>query len=282
MISNSPAEVSQEMITHGLRELGLDRTSSVLVHASLRSFGHVTGGAASVCRALTDVCGTIVVPSGTWDLTGLPAPPGLVRPHNAFYNAESWEDFDRQLAAVVPFSADLPIDQWLGAIPEALRTGFPHVRGNHPLFSFLAVGSHAEQVISAERSDWPLGPIEELEHLEGDVLLLGVGHQANTTMHLAEQQLGRSRFYRYAKVADGVWGEYPHVSGESHRFDDIEPQLLPHTTEVMIGNCRARRISIRAVLETTGRLIREDPAALLCDDPECRCGAALQQRLLHQ
>lgn len=282
MISTAPTDVTQEMITAGLRELGLDRTSSVLVHASLRSFGHVTGGAATVCRALTEVCGTVMVPSGTWDLTGLPAPPGLVRAHNAFYTADSWEDFDRRLAAAVPFAPDLPVDAWLGAIPEALRTGFSHARGSHPLFSFLAVGDHGEELINGEHSDWPLGPIDELDRLNGDVLLLGVGHQSNTTMHLAEQRLGRSRFYRYAKVADGVWGELPNVSGESHRFDVIEPHLRQYTTEIMIGNCRARRIPVRAVLATTDRLVRADPAALLCADPECRCGAALQQRLLHR
>ncbi|HEY6740618.1 MAG TPA: aminoglycoside N(3)-acetyltransferase, partial [Actinopolymorphaceae bacterium] len=62
-------------------------------------------------------------------------------------------------------------------------------------------------------------------------------------------------------------------------FDDIEPELASVTTEVRIGSCRARQISVNDVLTSTDRVVRADPAALLCDDPSCRCGAALQQRL---
>ena len=112
------------------------------------------------------------------------------------------------------------------------------------------------------------------------MLLLGVDHDANTTIHLAEQYLGRSRFYRYARTADGLWMEFPNIPGESHRFDDIEPFLRPATKEVQIGRARVRLLSKDAIVAATQRLIVDDPGALLCsDDPECRCAAALQQRL---
>lgn len=52
-------------VAAGFRSLGLDESSCVVVHPSLRSFGHVDGGAEAVCRTLVDVCGTVVVPSGT-------------------------------------------------------------------------------------------------------------------------------------------------------------------------------------------------------------------------
>lgn len=270
--------VSTGGIADGLRQLGLSRSSSVIVHASLRSFGHAIGGAEAVCRALVEVCGTVMVLAATWD-TGVPAPPGLVRPNNAFYNAETWERFDDLLARAVPFSADLPISRWIGRIPEALRQHPTHVRSTHPMLSFAALGRHARELVDGQRLDWPLGPIEVLADLDGDVLLLGVTHTSNTTIHLAEQHLGRSRFHRYAKAAPGVWMELPNVSGESHRFDEIEPELAPVTREVRIGDCQARRIPVRDVLAVTTRLVTADPAALLCEDPDCRCGAALQQRL---
>jgi aminoglycoside 3-N-acetyltransferase len=273
------AVVTEDQIAEGLGRLGLGSTSAVLVHASLRSFGRVAGGAEAVCRALVGTCGTVMMPSGTWDLTGVPAPPGLVRPHNAYFNADTWAAFDDALESAVPFTPDLPVDRWLGRISETMRLGFPHERGTHPLFSFLAVGCHARRLIEAQRLDWPLGPIEALAELGGHVLLLGVGHTSNTTIHLAEQHLGRSRFYRYAKVAAGAWTELPNVSGESHRFDEIEPALRPVTTEVRIGDCRARLIAVEDVLTCATRLIVNDPAALLCSNQDCRCGAALQQRL---
>lgn len=148
-------------------------------------------------------------PSGSWDLTGVPVPPGLVRPNNAVLAAESWADFDQQLARAVPYAADLPVDRELGRIAETFRLEFDHERGTHPLFSFLAVGEHAQLLIGERSLGDPLAPIEQLHRLDGDVLLLGVTHTSNTTIHLAEQQLGRSRFYRYAKAAEGVWMELP-------------------------------------------------------------------------
>lgn len=271
--------VTREAIVQGLGALGLDRSSAVIAHTSLRSFGQVDGGADTVCAALLETCGTALLPSGSWDLTGVPAPPGLVRPNNAAHVAESWQEFEQSLAAATPFSLDLPVDRWLGVVPETMRRNHPHVRSPHPLFGFLAVGDRAEQLIAASRADFSLGPLDALAELGGEVLLLGVDHTSNTAIHLAEQRLGRSRFHRCAKVDDGVWAEFPNISGESHRFDEIEPALAPFTTETKIGQCRARRIAIADVLATTERLITADPTALLCQDADCRCGAALRQRL---
>ncbi len=270
--------VTQEQIATGLRSLGLDSSSAVIVHASLRSFGTVEGGAPAVCQALVDVCGTVLTTAGTWESTGLPAPPGLVRPLNAFTPAATWVEFDAALEEAHPFSYDLPVDRYLGRIAETFRQSFARERGPHPLFSYLAIGRHAADLIAAQRLDRPLGPLEVLADLDGHVLLLGVGHTSNTTIHLAEQRLGRSLFYRYAKTAPGVWAEFPNVSGESHRFDDLEPALAPKTTEVLIGDCRARLIAVRDVLEATGAAVCADPAALLCEDPACeRCADAARQ-----
>ncbi|MEU4287906.1 AAC(3) family N-acetyltransferase [Kribbella sp. NPDC026596] len=247
------------------------------MHSSLSSFGYVDGGAEAVCHALTSVCGTLLLPGGTWDLTGVPAPPGLVRPDNAYPMAESWPEFDEKLSKATSFRMDLPVDRWLGRIPDTFRLAHSPLRTSHPLFSYLAAGPDAERLLAAQRLDWPLGPIEALD---GDVLLIGVDHTTNTTMHLAEQFLGRSRFYRYAKTAEGVCTELPNIPGDSHRFDAIEPELRSATKEVRIGRARIRRIPKDAVLAVTTRLILDDPAALLCtDDPACRCAAALNQRL---
>jgi aminoglycoside 3-N-acetyltransferase len=250
----------------------------VIAHSSLKSFGHVEGGADAVARALVDVCGTVLVPAGTWDLTGIDPPPCLHRPMNAYEPSPTWAEFELKLSEATAFSLDLPIDRWLGTIPEALRLSQPHERSTHPLFSYAAAGAYATHLLDAQKLDWPLGPIEELANLDGSVLLLGVTHTSNTTIHLAEQQLGRSRFYRYAKI-EGSWLELPNIPGASHRFDALEPDLRPHTREVFIGNCQARVIPVREVIAATRNRILADPRALLCDhDPACRCAAAYEQR----
>jgi aminoglycoside 3-N-acetyltransferase len=273
------ALVTEGLITEGLQALGLTEASLVIVHASLGSFGTVQGGAATVCRALVACCGTVLVPAGTDDLTRVPAPPGLLRPHNAIRTAATWDEFNQAVARAVPYADDLPIDRELGRIPEAVRRLLPHRRSTHPLMSYVAVGRHAEELVQAQRLDWPLGPLEALAGLGGDVVLLGVSHTVNTMIHLAEQRLGRSCFYRYAKLAQNVWGELPNIPGQSHGFDGLEPALIKATQEVRIGACRARRIAAADVLVAAERRILADPAALLCNDPECRCFAALQQRL---
>ncbi len=270
--------VTGATVSEGLRALGLNGDSIVIVHASLSSFGEVEGGAAAVAKALTGIAGTVVVHAGTWDLTGLPCPPGIDRPDNAAERAASWAEFDAAMQAAAPYSLDLPIDRSLGAIPEALRTGFDHVRGPHPLRSLLAIGQHASEIIARQRLDSLLGPIEAVAELDGDVLLLGVDHRTNTAIHLAEQQLGRSCFYRHAKLQQGVWAELPNVPGSGCRFDDIEPWIRGKTSEAQIGNCRARLVKVRCVLEAATELILSDPGALLCDDANCRCAASLRQR----
>lgn len=271
-----------EGIASGLFRLGLDRRSSVVVHASLRSFGHVDGGAGTVVAALRRVCGTVLMMAGSDDLTRVLAPPGLFRPNNAYGNAGSWQEFDDSVQAAVAYRPDLPVSPWLGAVAESLRTTPGAVRGPHPLISFAAVGDRATDLIGHERLDFPLGSLDRLAELDGDVLLLGVGHTSNTTIHLAEQRLGMGRFYRYARHCSGLWLELPNVSGESHRFDRIEPLLARRATETMIGQCRVRRIRVRDVLEVATKTIVADPSALLCDDPECRCEAALRQYEAHQ
>jgi len=271
--------VTESDIIYGLKTLGLKSSSAVMVHSSLRSFGKVVGGAYTVCQALLSTGATLLLPAGSWDMTGVPAPPGLLRPWNAVGTASTWQAFDEAVSRAVPFSDHLPIDKELGIIPETMRRTFPHLRSRHPLMSYIALGTHAQPLIEAQRLYWPLGPLEALAEQQGDVLLLGVTHTSNTAIHLAEQHLGRSRFYRYAKVADQVWMELPNIPGQSHRFDDIKPAIREASQEVMIGSCRAQRIPIQEVLAAAERLILANPAALLCDDHGCRCFAALQQRL---
>ncbi len=272
--------ITQQEIISGLQKASLHKKSAVIVHSSLRSFGYVEGGASTVCRALLATCGTLLLPATSYHLTRIPAPPGLIRPYNAVNVANTWDEFDNACANAIAFSLDLPISREQGIIPETMRREFSPHRSSHPLMSYIAIGEHAQELLAAQRLDWPLGPIEALAQRGGDILLLGVSHTSNTAIHLAEQLLGRACFYRYARGSEGTWMELSNIPGDSHHFDDIEPFCAPFTEEVMIGKCRARRIAISDLLAITQKLIMEDPKALLCDDKACRCFAAYQQRLL--
>jgi aminoglycoside 3-N-acetyltransferase len=273
--------VTEHDIADGLRELGLDRSSSVVVHSSLRSFGRVEGGAETVCRALTSVCGTVVMPAFTFDACGLPfAPPGTERPHNAFPSAENWDAFDAAVRQAAPWCVNTPIDEDIGAIPEAFRRMPDVQRSPHPLVSWIATGDTAHEVLSAQTLASPLAPLDVLENRDGDVLLLGVGHWANTTIHLAEQRCGRSRFWRFGVIDDGVWVELPNIPGDSSAFARLDNALSPDAA-VWIGGCEARRYTMRNLCAVVETLIASDPAALLdlVHPGDERTEAAYRQRL---
>ena len=77
----------------------------------------------------------------------------------------------------------------LGVVPELFRTWPGAVRSAHPAFSFAAVGPRAEYLTAdhpLEQDCGDLSPLGKLYELDGHVLLLGVEHWNNTSLHLAE------------------------------------------------------------------------------------------------
>lgn len=69
--------------------------------------------------------------------------------------------------------------------PGVLRSNSPH--------SFAAYGPWAAEITSPHPPEIPNGPespVGRVYDLDGDVLLLGVDHSANTTIHLASAILG--------------------------------------------------------------------------------------------
>ena len=66
------------------------------------------------------------------------------------------------------------------------------VRSNHP-FAFAAAGPQAEWITSTPLPlppHTPDSPVGRVHAFDGQVLLLGVGHDANTMLHLAELLAG--------------------------------------------------------------------------------------------
>ena len=77
----------------------------------------------------------------------------------------------------------------LGVVPELLRTWPGARRSAHPAFSLAAVGPQAEYLTEGhalEEDSGDRSPLGKLYELDGHVLLLGVDHWSNTSLHLAE------------------------------------------------------------------------------------------------
>jgi aminoglycoside 3-N-acetyltransferase len=82
--------------------------------------------------------------------------------------------------------------RWMGRIAEVVRTWPGARRSTHPQVSFAAVGPLAEQITAGHALDEMLGehsPLARVYEFDGEVLLLGVGHDSNTSLHLAEYRV---------------------------------------------------------------------------------------------
>ena len=176
-----PATV--ESLSTDLPALGVAPGMVVLLHSSLSALGWVCGGAVAVILALERVLGeqgTLVMPTHSGDLSD-PAPwqnPPV---------PEAWWDVIRE--TMPPYDPDLTPTRGVGVIPETFRKQRGVLRSGHPRVSFAAWGARAREITEGHSLDFELGeesPLARVYDLDGRVLLLGVGHANNTSLHLAE------------------------------------------------------------------------------------------------
>ena len=249
-------------LLEGLRILRLGE-APVIVHSSLKSFGHVEGGAQTVISALAAVFETVVVPTFTYKTMITP----MVGPANNGISYGSGTDQNRMAEFFTP---DMPADPLMGIIPETLRKHPGARRSDHPIQSFA--GFNAGKVLAAQTFADPLAPLGALEKAGGWVVLLGVDHTVNTSIHYAEKLAGRRTFIRWALTPKGVV-ECPHFPGCSAGFQAIAPDLVRFTRRVRIGEALIQAVPIKAIFKAVIARIKNDPLALLCQQEDCeRCG----------
>lgn len=247
----------------GLFKLGLSHTS-VIAHASLKAFGQVAGGAETLLRATLDSVWALVMPTFTYK-TMITPETGPVN-NGLTYGGEG--DLNRMAE---PFTPDLPADRMMGVLPEALRRHPRAHRSLHPILSFA--GIHADPFLAAQSIQNPLGPIGALAEADGWILLLGVDHTVNTSIHYAERLAGRTQFLRWALLPDRIV-ECPGFPGDSAGFDAIAPELVDQSRQVTIGQATVRALPLRGLIEVVDARLRADPLALLCDRSDCeRCNS---------
>lgn len=181
-----PLCTRNDLVTQ-LRDLGIKRGETLLVHSSLSSIGFVNGGAETVVSALLDVLGddgTLVVPAfscGNSDPSTWGVPPVSLDV------AESWWPSIRE--SIPPYDPATTRTLAVGLIPETVRTWPGALRSGHPQVSFAAIGAKAAHITSTHDLECCFGersPLATLEALQARVLLLGVGYHRCTCFHLAE------------------------------------------------------------------------------------------------
>ena len=184
-VARSERPVSLESLIADLSALGLQSGDIAFVHTSVSALGWVCGGAVTVIQALLAALGpqgTLVMPAHSG---------GLSEPRN-WQNPPVPPDWWSFIRATMPaFDLRITPTGGIGATAELFRTWPGVSRSDHPTSSMAASGPRAEEILREHPLDDPLGdrsPLGRLYELQAKVLLLGVGHDSNTSLHLAERR----------------------------------------------------------------------------------------------
>lgn len=260
--------VTIENIRQAVQNLNLSN-KPVCIHASLRSFGWVKGGPLAVVDGfLAEGC-TVVVPTFSYDLQ-VPPPEGMRLPRNGCDYDAAEETTSGNNRIYTPKSTAFSRED-MGAVPAAVLAMPRHVRGNHPLNSFAAVGPLARDLISTQEPMDVYGPFKALAEANGSVAMMGVGLNRMTLLHLAEQMAGRTLFRRWANGPDGQ-PMAVEVGSCSEGFVNLAPSLAPVMTEKKVGESVWRVYPVKETLEIAAREIRVIPRITHCADARClRC-----------
>lgn len=246
------------------RKLEIERNRPVIAHVALSAFGEVHGGEDTLLGALLMSFNTLVMPTFTYKTMVIPE---VGPPENAITYG-SGKDTNRMVEF---FQPEMPADPLMGRTAETLRRHPKARRSSHPILSFAGV--NADEALNAQTRDQPLTPIYTLRNGEGWVLLLGVDHTVNTSIHYAEWVAGRKQFVRWALTPQGIvaCAGWP---GCSDGFLAVAPRLDGVTRRVQVGQAEVQAIPLADLTEVVCAMIGEDPQALLCARPDCeRCNA---------
>jgi aminoglycoside 3-N-acetyltransferase len=237
-----------------LATLGVRPGDVLLMHSSYRSLGGVAGGPQAVVQALLDALGpdgTLVVPTHNAENTD---PADWQHPP---VPEDWWEPIRHEAPGFDP--ARTPASRWMGRLAELVRTWPGALRSTHPQVSFAALGPHAAQVVDGHRLDDGLGdssPLGVVNRLDGKVLLLGCGHNSNTSLHLAEwRQPDPPRHETGSSIrqSDGTgrWTTWTDVAEDEEDFDVIgaEFEATGAVVKGRVGRSTARLMSQRRLVD---------------------------------
>jgi aminoglycoside 3-N-acetyltransferase len=240
-----------------LRQLGVEPGDKLLVHSSLRLLGWVKGGADAVIDAVLSAVGetgTVMMPAFTF-------PPV--------------EIFD-------PTSSPTT----MGAIAEAFLKRPGVIRSIHPTHSVSVWGAHKDRLAAEHETATALGvgsPVHQILAEGGDIILLGVGHWANSAVHVAEAiarvpylDIPYSDHYAHpltVRLPGGSFKEFPPKEnpGCSINFTAVEQPLKRHGLIAYHrqGTALVQRVSGKGLLDLISKMLLTDPLFLLCSWELC-------------
>jgi aminoglycoside 3-N-acetyltransferase len=242
-VGNQIYVVSHDELVAQLLGLGVKPGGVLLVHTSFSKVAPVEGGPRGLIAALQGAVGskgTLVMPSMTDD---------------------DDHPFDSKTTSCLGMGV---VADTFWRIPGVVRSNNPH--------AFAAVGPQAAHITTEHPVDVPHGlnsPVGRVYELDGQVLLLGVGHDADTTVHLAEAMASvRYRRPKYATVLSSGQPTRFHYSEIDHccqsfGFMDQWLDAEQRQQRGCVGHATARLAWSRDIVQVALRRLRKNETVFL-------------------
>ncbi len=250
-------------IKAAFKEVGVKKGQAIMVHTSLSSLGYVCGGAQSVIEALLESVGeegTIMMPTQLWK---------NLDPKTGGYwqEPEEWWDVIRE--NIPAYDKMVTPTNTMGAVSEMFRQWPGTLRSAHPVRSVAARGHYAGYLTENHDLSDIFGdssPIGRLYELDGYVLLIGVGYDKNTSLHLADVRAeypGKHTVIESSAIrVDGqrVWKDYEilAVDGEDFLVIGEAFEQTGQVRHVSLGNGILSMMSQRALVDFAVEWIGEN------------------------
>lgn len=250
-------------IINALDMAGIRSGQAIMVHTSLSSLGFVCGGAQVVIEALLESVGeegTIMMPAQSWKNLDPEAGVHWEEPKEWWQTIrDNWPAYDKNITPT----------NTMGAVAEMFRKWPGTVRSDHPARSVAAWGRHAGYLTENHDLSNIFGkdsPIGKLYELDGYVLLMGVGYDKNTSLHLADvlaEYPGKHMVTESsAMMIDGkrVWKSYETLYVDGEDFDEIGKafERRCRVTRVKLGNGELAFMRQRDLVDFAVRWIEEN------------------------
>lgn len=237
------ALVLKKDILKALKAVGVQPGQTIMVHTSLGALGFVCGGAQVVIEALAEAVGeegTLMMPTQSWKNLDPTAGVHWQEPEEWWQAIrDNWPAYDK---AITPTNT-------MGAVAEMFRRWPGAIRSDHPARSVAALGKNAEYLTGDHDLSDIFGetsPVGKLYALDGYVLLIGVGYDKNTSLHLADVRAdypGKHMSTESSAVLENgkrVWKSYETLYVDGEDFTQIGEafEARCRVTKAPLGNSR--------------------------------------------
>jgi len=248
---------TRDSLAADLRALGVEPGQLVMLHVSMRSLGFVVGGAETLLDAALEALGptgTLMMPAHSGDLSD---PADWSNPPVP----AAWID---EVRATLPAYDPARTPTWgLGVVPELFRTWPGVMRSAHPTVSLAAHGPLAAEIVATHPLDDPHGeasPLARAYDRNVKLLLLGVGWNRATLLHLAERRArpdAEPALSGAPILRDGrrIWQRYCDYDSEPEQFARVGDALAGLIATGLVGSARAILADGRTAVDAGARVL---------------------------